>query len=67
MQKHAKMVRNISGEINLDKKLEVFSLNGSTSGIWKYLVSLLKMENTQNMYPNFSSTIVIVFTIFQVS
>ena len=65
MKKHAKMVRNISNEINLHKELEVFLLEGSKSDVWEYLVSLLQVENAQNLYPSF--TIVIVFTVIQAS
>ena len=64
MKKHAKMVRNISNEINLHKELEVFLLEGSKSDVWEYLVSLLQVENAQNLYPSF--IIVIVFTVIQV-
>ena len=38
MKKHAKM--NISDEINLDKELKFFLLEGSKSDVWEYLVSL---------------------------
>ena len=55
MKKHTKMARNISDEINLDKGLEVFLLEGSKSDVWEYLVSLPQVENAQNQ--NFSSTI----------
>ena len=51
------MVRNISHQIDFDKKLEVFLLEGSKSGAWEYLVSLRQVENVQNMYQNFSFTI----------
>ena len=44
-----------------DKELEVFLLEGFKSDVLEYLVSLLQVENAQNMYPNFS------FTIIQVS
>ena len=67
VKKHAKMARNISDEIDLDKELEVFLLEGSKSYVCEYLVSLPQVENTQNLYPNFSFTIVIVFTVVQVS
>ena len=50
MQKHEKMVRNISDEINLDKKLEVFLLEGSKNGVLEYIVSLPQVENAQNLY-----------------
>ena len=62
-----KIARNISDEIDLDKELEVFLLEGSKSDVWEYLVSLPQVENAQNLYPNFSFTIVIVFTVVQVS
>ena len=59
-----KMVRNIYDEIDLDKELEVFLLEGgSKSGIWECLVSLPQVVNAQNLYYNFSFTIVIVFTV----
>ena len=61
------MARNISDEIDLDKEVEVFLLEGSKSDVLEYLVSLPQVENTQNLYPNFSFTIVIVFTVVQVS
>ena len=64
VKKHAKMVRTISNEIDLDKD---FLLEGSKSDVWEYLVSLPQVENAQNLYPNFSFTIVIVFTDIQVS
>ena len=67
VKKHAKMVRNITDEIDLDKELEVFLLEGSKSDVWEYLVSLPQVENAQNLYPNFSFAIVIVFTVIQVS
>ena len=67
MKKHVKMARNISDEIDLDKELEVFLLEGSKSGVWEYLVSLPQVENAQNLYPNFSFTLMIVFTVIQVS
>ena len=67
VKKHAKMARNISDEIDLDKELEVFLLEGSKSDIWEYLVSLPQVENAQNLYPNFSFPIMIVFTVIQVS
>ena len=57
MKKCAKMARNISDEIDLDKELEVFLLEGSKSDVWEYLVSLPQVENAQNLYPNFSFTI----------
>ena len=31
------------------------------SDVWEYLVSLPQVENAQNLYPNFSFTIVQVF------
>ena len=67
VKKRAKMVRNISDEIDLDKELEVFLLEGSKSDVWEYLpvVSLPQVENAQNLCPSF--TIVIVFTVVQVS
>ena len=37
---HVKNMRNISGEIDLDKDLQVFLLEASKSGIWEYLVSI---------------------------
>ena len=66
-EKHAKMAR--SDEIDLDKELEVFLLEGSNSDVWEYLVSLPQVENAQNQYPNItcSFTIMIVFTVVQVS
>ena len=64
VKKHAKMVRNICGEIDLDEELQVFL--GSKSDVWEYLFSLPQVENAQNLYPNFSFTIVIVFTVVQV-
>ena len=67
VKKNAEMARNISDEIDLDKELEVFLLEGSKSDVWEYLVSLPQVENAQNLYPNFSFTIVIVFTVVQVS
>ena len=67
VKKHAKMARNISDEIDLDKELQVFLLDGSKSDAWEYLVSLPQMENAQNLYPNFSFTIIVVFTVVQVS
>ena len=67
-EKHAKMVRNISDEIDLDKELEVFLMEGFNSDVREYLVFLLQVENAQNLYPIFSFTIVIiVFTVVQVS
>ena len=67
VQKHVKMARNISDEIDLDKELKVFLLEGSKSDVWEYLVSLPQVENAQNLYPNFSFTIVVIqnFTIAQ--
>ena len=56
----------LSDEINLDKELQVFLLEDSKSGVWEYLVSLPQVENAQNLYPNFSFTIVIVFTVVEV-
>ena len=67
VKKHAKMARNISDEINLDKELQLFLLEGSKSDVWEYLVSLPQVENAQNLYPNFSFLIMIVFTVIQVS
>ena len=60
---HVKMARNISDEIDLDKELVVFLLEG-------YLVSLPQVENAQNLYPlsfNYLLNIMIVkhFTIAQ--
>ena len=66
VKKHAEMVRNISDDIDLDKELQVFLLEGSKSDVWEYLVSLSQVKNAQNLYPNFSFTIVIVFTVVQV-
>ena len=63
MEKNVKMARNISDEIDLDKELKVFLLERSKCGVWEYLVSLPQVENVQNLYPNFSFTIVIVFTV----
>ena len=62
--KHAKVVRNITDEIDFDKELQVFL--GSKSDVWEYLFSLPQMENAQYLYPNFSFGIVIVFTVVQV-
>ena len=42
-------------------------LEGSKSDLWEYLVSLPQVENAQNLYPNFSFNIVIVFTAVEVS
>ena len=67
VKKHAKMVRNISDEIDLDKELQAFLLEGSKSDVWVYLVSLPQVENAQNLYPNYSFTIMIVFTVVQIS
>ena len=61
------MARNISDEINLDKELQVFLFEGSESDVWEYFVSLPQVENAQNLYPNFSFTIMIVFTVVHVS
>ena len=61
------MARNISDEINLDKVLEVFSVGSSESGVWGYFVSLPQVKNTQNLYPISSFTIMIVFTVIQLS
>ena len=63
VKKHVKMVRNTSCEIDLDKVLQVFLLEGSESGVCEYL---LQTENTQNLYPNSSFSIVILFTVIQV-
>ena len=62
VKKYAKMARNISDEIDLDKELE-----GSKSDVWEHLFSLPQVENAQNLYSNFSFTIVIVFTVVEVS
>ena len=59
------MTRNISDEIDFDKELEVFLLEGSNTYVWEYLVSLLQVENAQNLYPNISFTIVIVSLSFK--
>ena len=67
MKNHVKMVRNISDEIDLDKELKVFLLDGSKSDVWEYLASLPQVENAQNLYPNLSFTIMIVFTVVKVS
>ena len=48
MKKHAQIARNISDEINFDKELEVFLLEGSKRDVWEYLVSLPQVENAQN-------------------
>ena len=37
------------------------------SVVWEYFVFLPQMENTKNLYPNFNITIMIVFTIVQVT
>ena len=66
MKKYMKIVRNISDKIDLDKELQVFLLEGSKSDVWEYLVSLRHVENAQNLYPNFSFSITIVFTVVQV-
>ena len=59
MKKHAKTAMNISDEINLDKELQVFLLEGSKSDdVWEYLVSVPQVENAQNLYPNFSFTVI---------
>ena len=47
VQKHEKMVRNFSDEINLDKKLQIFLLEGSKNGVLEYIVSLPQVENAQ--------------------
>ena len=60
------MARNISDEIDFDKELQVFLFEGSKSDVWESLVSLPQVENAQNLYPNFSFIIVIVFTVIQV-
>ena len=60
------MRRNISDEIDLDKELQIFLLEGSNSDVQEYLISLPRVENAQNLYPNFSFTIMIVFTVIQV-
>ena len=65
VNKHVKMARSISDKIDLDKELEVFLLEGSNSYVWEYLVSLLQVENGQNLYPNISFTIVIVSLSFK--
>ena len=57
------MVRTISDDINLDKKLKCFCW----SVVWEYFVFLPQMENTKNLYPNFNITIMIVFTVVQVT
>ena len=67
VKKHAKMAMNIFDEINLDKELEVFSVGGLKEWYMEVLGFLLQMENIQNLYLNFSFTIMIVFTIVQVS
>ena len=69
VKKHAKMARNISDEIDLDKELELFLLEGSKSDVWEYLVSLPQVENAQNLHQNFSLTIMthVVFIVVQVS
>ena len=66
MKKHVKMARNVS---DLTKSYMLFLFEGSKSDVWEYLhvVPLPQMENAQNLYPNFSFTIVIVFTGIQVS
>ena len=65
VKKHAKMARSISDEIDLDKELEVFLLEGSKSDVWEYLLSLPQVENAQNLYPNISFTIMIVSLSFK--
>ena len=50
----------IFDDIDLDKELEVFLLEGVKS---EELVSLPQAENAQNLYLNCSFTIVIVFTV----
>ena len=66
-KKHVKMVRNMFDEIDFDKQLEVFLLEGFKSDVWKYVVFLLQVKNAQNLYLNFCFTIMIVFTVIQVS
>ena len=66
-KKHVKMARNIFDEIDFDKELEVFLLDGFKSDVWKYLVLLLQVKNAQNLFLNFCFTIMIVFTVIQVS
>ena len=39
VKKHAEMGRNISAEIDLDKELQIFLLEGSKSDVWEYVVS----------------------------
>ena len=67
MKKHVKMARNIFDEIDLDKELEVFLLEGSKNDVVMYLVFLPQVKNAQNLFPNVCFTIVIVFTVIQVS
>ena len=67
MKKHVKMARNIFDEIDLDKELEVFLLEGSKNDVVMYLVFLPQVKNAQSLYPNVCFTIVIVFTVIQVS
>ena len=45
----------------------MFLLEGSKSDVWEYLVSLPQVKNAQNLYLNFSFTIVIVFSVVKVS
>ena len=42
-----KIARN---EIDHDKELKIFLLEGSKSDVWEYLVSLAQVENAQNLY-----------------
>ena len=42
VKKHAKIVRNISDEIDLDKELKVFLLEGFKSDVWEYSESVFK-------------------------
>ena len=49
-----------------DKDLKDFLFEISKNGVWEYLVSLPQIENIQNLYPNFSYTVMIVFAIVDI-
>ena len=62
------MVRNISGEINLDKKQKVFLLESSKSDVCFFFCQYIVDETyLEIVYPNFSFTIMIIFTVIQVT
>ena len=50
MKKHAKMARNISDEIDLDKRAGGFLLESSKSSVWEYLVSQPQVENVVSKF-----------------